>query len=122
MARRYESTNTITKVLCTLGFRSRNVKVNGYIARWADFCAVGVNNSAGERTSTHIIVRGLERKATRDRLWELREEIERLTEEAGFPFYVRKQQFGNTVDLVITNSYVYRDDPFIDLPFGKIES
>lgn len=119
MASRYDSVRVITKVLCGLGFRARNAKVKGYTV-WADFRTLGIYSSAGERESTEIIVRGYNSAEVRDRMWKLREDIERLTAEAGHDFYVRKVQYGNTVDIVITNRSYYATTPSVDLPFGKV--
>lgn len=118
MASRYDSVRAITKVLCGLGFRARTATKQGHTV-WADFRTLGLYNNGGERLSTEVMVRGYNSAEVRDRLWELRDDIERLSAEAGHDFYVRKVQYGNTVDIVITNRSYYATKPSVDLPFGR---
>ena len=63
---------------------------------------------------------GFYTRTAEERAWELREEIERLTAEAGYEFYVRKYQIGNYVELEISNRYQNHDRASVDLPFGRV--
>lgn len=116
MAKPYESTTAIKTVLRELGFRAKTAKVKG-ITQWSDFHVRPLLNSAGERVSNHI---SFSRKA-RERMWELREEIESRTAALGSPWYVRKVEFGGWVDLHISTGGYMEERESSDLPFGRIE-
>lgn len=123
MAKRYETTTTITTALRSLGLRSRKSTKDGGLT-FADFNVLAIKNSAGERISTNVSM--LSPKVGQ-KIWEHRDEIERMTAEAGYPFYVRKIRYtfssegAPKVYLAVSNaSYMSKpqDETLIDVPLS----
>lgn len=117
MATKYPSTAAITKALCSLGFRNRTRTSKDGVTNYKEFWVAASTNSAGERIYNRAHFYG---NRETERAWELREEIERLTAEAGSPFYVRKYQLGSYVMLEISNRYQNEHRASVDLPFGRV--
>lgn len=116
MAKPYESTTAIKTTLRELGFRAKTARVKG-ITHYSDFRVFPLLNAAGERESNHLITS----PSARERMWELRDQIQDRTAELGSPWYVRKAQFGGHVVLEISNHWTNCERESVDLPFGRIE-
>jgi len=117
MAKPYESTTAIKTTLRELGFRAKTAQVKG-ITHYSDFRVFPLLNSAGERESNHLITDS----RARDRMWELRDQIETRTAALGSPWYVRKVEFGGHVILEISNAWYNCERESVDFPFGRIEA